>query len=422
MNLLSPHRHSRFTDTLPPHHLSFSRDPHTEAMKVALVAESFLPHANGVTNSVLRVIDYLESMGHEAIVIAPDYKDPAQAMSYRNTRVFRVPSVGWPGYPDVRLSLASVSGVSEILEDFAPDVVHLASPFTLGWTAVRAANSLAIATVAVYQTEVPSYAKRYGMAWGEAILWNRVLNIHERADVTLAPSSFAIDQLKAVGVPRVRLWPRGVDSLRFDPSRSQEEFRNEWAPHGEVIVGYVGRLAAEKQVEDLSALADVPGIRLVIVGDGPERERLATLLPHAVFTGFLSGDRLAQAYASFDIFVHCGELETFCQSIQEAQASGLPVVAPRRGGPIDLVRDGDNGYLFEPGKLTDMADAVARLAADVELRDRLGARARTLVAKRTWPVVCEGLMAYYRQALAQHGTRPARPIAASLLPMLAWRS
>lgn len=389
---------------------------------MALIAESFLPHANGVTHSILRVIDHLESLGHQALVIAPDYKTAEQPSHYKRAKVVRVPSMGWPGYPDVKVSLASVATIGGLLEDFAPAVVHLASPFTLGYTAVRAANQLAIPTVAVYQTEIPSYARRYGMAWGESILWNRVLAIHERADVTLAPSTFARDQLGAVGVPRVRMWPRGVDSLRFDPSRRDDALRAEWAPNGEVVVGYVGRLAAEKQVEDLVALKDIPGIRIVIAGDGPERERLEATLPDAIFLGLQGGDALARAYASFDVFVHCGELETFCQTIQEAQASGLPVVAPRRGGPIDLVTDGRNGFLYEPGDLKGMATSVAQLVTDGDLRARFGATARSLVAKRTWPVVCEMLMQHYHEAINAGSTRPAKQGASSLLPLLAWRA
>lgn len=367
-------------------------------VKVALVAESFLPHSNGVTNSLLRVIDHLTARGDEAMVIAPESKNSQGPVRYGIASITRLPAMGLPGYRDVRVALSGVGRISRVLEEYEPDVVHLASPFTLGWAAVRAANELDLPCVAVYQTEIPSYADRYGLGWTEGIAWNRVLNIHERADLTLAPSTYAIRQLEQLGVPRLRLWPRGVDAARFHPSKRSQELRRAWAPRGEVVVGYVGRLAAEKRVEDLARLASIPGITVVIVGEGPSRPKLEALLPDAIFPGFLTGDALAEAVASFDLFVHCGELETFCQTIQEALASAVPVVAPRRGGPIDLVDHGETGYLYAPGELDDMVAAVTTLVGDKELRDRFSAHARLSVEGRTWAKVCEQLMGYYADA------------------------
>ena len=380
-----------------------------EHVKVALVAESFLPHANGVTHSLLRVIDHLTARGDEAMVIAPESKNSQGPVRYGIASITRLPALGMPGYRDVRVALSGVGKISRVLEEYEPDVVHLASPFTLGWTAVRAANELNLPCVAVYQTEIPSYADRYGVGWGEGILWNRVLNIHERADLTLAPSTYAMRQLEQLGVPRLRLWPRGVDAARFHPSRRSDALRREWASRGEVVVGYVGRLAAEKRVEDLARLAAIPGISVVLVGEGPAHEKLKALLPDAHFMGFLTGDELAAAVASFDVFVHCGELETFCQTIQEALASGVPVVAPRRGGPIDLVDHGQTGYLYAPGQLDEMVACVSALVHDTELRDRSAAHARLSVEGRTWEKVCEQLMGFYAEAALLRDSRPEFP-------------
>lgn len=390
-------------------------------MKVALVAESFLPHANGVTHSLLRVIDHLTARGDEAMVIAPESKGSVGPVRYGIASITRLPAMGWPGYRDVRVALSGVGKISRVLEEYEPDVVHLASPFTLGWTAVRAANELDLPCVAVYQTEIPSYADRYRMGWGEGILWNRVLNIHERADLTLAPSTYAMSQLDQLGVPNLRLWPRGVDAARFHPSKRSAALRAEWAPHGEVVIGYVGRLAAEKRVEDLARLGEIPGVSIVIVGEGPSHEKLRTLLPNAHFPGFLTGEELPTAVASFDLFVHCGELETFCQTIQEALASGVPVVAPRRGGPIDLVDHGQTGFLYAPGALDTMVDHVRSLVDDAEMRQRFGNHARVSVEGRTWQKVCDKLIDFYEEAIASRERRPERTAADPLLKGFAWR-
>jgi phosphatidylinositol alpha 1,6-mannosyltransferase len=381
-------------------------------MKVALVAESFLPHTNGVTNSILRVIEHLTERGDEALVIAPEAKGSDGPLHYGAATITRVPSLGWPGYRDVRVSIASEGLVASILEDYGPDVVHLASPFVLGWTAVKAAGSLGLPTVAVYQTEIPSYARQYGMAWGEPFLWNRVRTIHDRATMTLAPSTYAIGQLEARRIARLRLWPRGVDARRFTPAKRSGALRRAWAPAGEIVIGYVGRLAPEKRVGDLARLAGIPGVSVVIVGDGPSSPRLRAELPAAHFTGFLGGDALARAMASFDVFVHCGELETFCQAIQEAHASGVPAIAPRRGGPIDLITDGWNGHLYEPGDLEEMVGHVRRLVDDAGLRSRYSANARTTVESRTWESVCSALMVHYRDAVdANSVSLPHQPVA-----------
>lgn len=366
-------------------------------MKVALVAESFLPHANGVTHSLLRVIDHLAARGDEAMVIAPESRGAEGPVRYGIATITRLPAMGWPGYRDVRVALSGVGKISRTLEDYGPDIVHLASPFTLGWTAVRAANELNLPCVAVYQTEVPSYADRYHLGWGEGILWNRILNIHERADLNLVPSTYAQRQLELLGVPRLRLWPRGVDGERFHPAQRSADLRAAWSPNGEVVVGYVGRLAPEKRVEDLAAVAELPGVTVVIVGEGPERGRLEKLLPTARFTGFLEGDALAEAYASFDLFVSPGELETFGQTIQEAFASGVPVVAPRRGGPIDLITE-DTGVLYELGEPDALVAAVRGFLDSPQRRADASAAARASVAGRTWQAVCEQLMGYYEEA------------------------
>ncbi|WP_084130070.1 glycosyltransferase family 1 protein [Demequina sp. NBRC 110055] len=385
-------------------------------MRVALVAESFLPHANGVTHSLMRVIEHLTAHGHEALVITPDPRGGHGPVRYGVAPVVRLPSVGWPGYPEVRVSVATVGRVTRLLEDFAPDVVHLASPLMLGWTAVRAADALGLPSVAIYQTEVPSYAARYRAPWGEQILWNRVRDLHRLADLTLVPSTHAHEQLAAHGVPRLRRWGRGVDTRRFDPRRRDDALRARWAPRGERIVGYVGRLAPEKRVEHLAQLAAVDHARLVIVGDGPSRAALEQAVPDAVFTGFLGGDALATAMASFDAFVHCGDLETFCQTIQEAHASGVPVVAPRRGGPIDLVDEGVTGYLYDPAQPQKLVAHVRAIVADDEWRDRAGAHARDAVRERTWDRVCAQLLNYYDEAIAARRGAPGPGITAVRAP------
>jgi phosphatidylinositol alpha 1,6-mannosyltransferase len=207
-------------------------------------------------------------------------------------------------------------------------------------------------------------------------------------------------ELLAHGVPRVWLWRRGVDIEGFHPARRDEAVRRVLAPGGEILVGYVGRLAVEKRVDLLAQAARLPGVRVVVIGDGPARSRVRRALPTAVFLGARHGQQLAKLYASLDIFVHTGPLETFGQAVQEALASGLPVVAPAAGGPLGLVEHGRTGYLVPPRDGAAIAAAVAQLVADADLRRRYGEAARASVLGRTWTTIGDELLDHYRAAVA----------------------
>ncbi|WP_197523494.1 glycosyltransferase family 4 protein [Actinokineospora pegani] len=365
-------------------------------MRVAIVTESFLPQVNGVTNSVLRVLEHLRLRGVPALVVAPG---PGPD-NYAGAAVARVPAIDVPMITSLPIGIPT-RRVHTALAEFGPDVVHLASPFVLGAGGLWAANRLGVPSIAVYQTDVAGFAASYGLSRGSRAAWRWIRRLHAGADRTLAPSSASVDDLTAHGIPRVHRWGRGVDTARFHPDRADPALRAELAPEGELLVGYVGRLAPEKQVHRLAALNDLPGVRVVVVGEGPDEPALRAALPGAAFLGFRGGDELAAAYASLDVFVHTGPHETFCQSVQEAMASGLPVVAPDAGGPRDLVRHGRTGFLLDPAAF-DVRTAV-RTLADPLTRRRMGSAARAAVRDRGWPAVCEELLGHYGAVLG--GTR-----------------
>ena len=380
-------------------------------MRVAIITESFPPDVNGVAHCVLRVAELLASYGHHPLVIAPRPPGERRAPG-RGTFSFpvvRVPAVPLPGYPSFRLGLPSRRVRAALIRHKA-EVVHLASPVFLGAHGAAVARRLGLPVVAVYQTDLPSYARayRFGRA-GEAFAWRWLRGIHNGAARTLAPSTVTATGLLGQGMGNVWLWGRGVDTRRFHPAKRSQEMRAALLAQGghgaELIVGYVGRLATEKRVELLAGITALAGVRLVIVGAGPAEAMLRQHMPDAIFLGERRGEELAAIYASLDVFVHSGPYETFGQTLQEAAASGLPVVAPAAGGPLDLVADGVTGYLVPPSDPGAFTAAVARLAADPAARAAFGAAGRRKVLSRSWPALTEELIGHYAAVL---GARRAK--------------
>ncbi|KAB7755679.1 GDP-mannose-dependent alpha-mannosyltransferase [Mycolicibacterium mucogenicum DSM 44124] len=389
-----------FASRIPDGHLTVRLRCQPAGVRVAIVAESFLPNVNGVTNSVLRVLEHLHRNGHEALVIAPDTprgEKPADTF-HGDVPVHRIPSRMFPKVTSLPLGVPRPRMV-RVLRDFRPDVVHLASPALLGYGGLHAARFLGIPTVAVFQTDIAGFAQSYGvgMMTKTAWAWNR--HLHSRADRTLAPSSATMEDLVTHRIPRVYKWGRGVDVTGFAPSARSAALRAQWSPEGKPVVGFVGRLAPEKHVERLAALAGRDDLQLVVVGEGIDQPKLEKLLPTAVFTGALYGRELATAYASMDVFVHPGEHETFCQAVQEAMASGLPVIAPDAGGPRDLVTPMHTGLLLPVADFEGaLPAAVDHLLAE---RSRYSLAARRSVLGRTWPAVCDELLGHYAAVLGE---------------------
>jgi phosphatidylinositol alpha 1,6-mannosyltransferase len=372
-------------------------------VRVAIVAECFLPTVNGVTGSVVRILDHLRLRGHEALVVAPG-PGPDE---HEGTPVVRVRSVPLPVYRSLPVGVASAGWIAGVLRDFDPDVVHLGAPVVLGAAGAEAANLLDVPAVAIFQTDLAGFATRYRGTPLVRPIWRRLRGVHDRCALTLAPSSMSVWELRRRGIGPVERWSRGVDLDRFHPRQRDAALRRRLAPRGEVLVGTIGRLAPEKRVHELAALEGMTGVQLVVVGDGPSRRRVERALPSAAFLGFLHGDELAAAHASLDVFVHAGAHETFCQAVQEALASGVPVVAPAAGGPVDLVRHGETGWLFPPDQPQLLRHQVTSLVAEPRLREAMGQRARASVEGRSWAALGDELLAHYRRIRHDVGYRQA---------------
>lgn len=361
-------------------------------VRIALIAETFTPAVNGVVKSVVQVADQLARRGHEPVVVAPSGASYRSRCGY-HVPVVQVPSLRLPGYRQVQLARPPVNLVP-VLDGIGPDVVHVASPALLGAAAVRAANELDVPAVAVYQTDLAAFARRYHLVLSGALVWAQLRRIHNTADLTLVPSSASAAQLSQHGIGPLARWARGVDTKRFHPDHRDPGWRRDTSA-GRLLVGFVGRLAPEKQVHRLADVSRLAGVQLVVVGDGPRRRSLERLLPDAIFTGQLVGEQLGRVMASFDLLVHPGTDETFCQVVQEALSSGVPVIAAAAGGPLDLVQDTRNGLLWRGSDTRELAGLVESLRDDRARLAQLAFHARPSVVRRTWARVTQELIDHY---------------------------
>ncbi|RRR69107.1 MAG: glycosyltransferase family 1 protein [Candidatus Viridilinea halotolerans] len=381
-------------------------------MRIALVCETFLPDVNGVTTTLCRLLEYLQQAGHEALLFAPQ-GGPGE---YAGTQVVPLGAMPFPMYPEVKVTPPQ-PGLTAHLTAFQPDLVHLVGPVVAGAVVPFVSRNLRLPLISSYHTDFGSYSQHYGLGFLRHSVNAWLRWIHNRCHSTLCPSTYTLHALRQAGFRRLRLWGRGVDTERFHPRHRSMAWRTQFgvAPDATLLL-YVGRLAAEKRLALIpEALRGLLNVHMVFVGDGPfraELERRCAGLPVS-FTGYLKGAALATAYASADAFVFPSDTDTFGQVVQEAMASGLPVVGARSGGTLDLVHEGQTGLLFAPGVVTDLRARLRQLSANPTLRQAIGNAGRTATAKRAWPVVMEELMQHY-QTLHQRRRRGSRMDAAAV--------
>lgn len=365
--------------------------------RVALFAEAFLPKFDGVSKTALLTLRYLQQTGREVLVFAPDTAPTRIGPS----PIIPVPSLGLPLYPESRLALPNFA-VGTYLEEFEPDLIHLFSPVLLSMSAALAGRQLGIPIIANYQTDLPGYADQYGYPLLNPPIREGLRLIHNLCHLTLAPSTATIRQLRAWGFHRVHRWGRGVNGQRFNPARRSAAWRERLLagrPKDSLLVLYTGRLAREKRLDLLLDVARLPGVALTIIGDGALRKEIEAEFSGTatVFTGYLFGDDLAQAYASADVFAFTGTNETFGQVVLEAMASGLPVIVPDRGGVTDMALPGQTGLVCSETPQA-FAAAVRLLRDNPALRQRLAWGARQYAEARPWEAIMAQLEGYYARA------------------------
>ena len=323
-------------------------------------------------------------------------------------KVVGVPAMPLPLYPELKLGLPGPS-VSDELESFKPDLIHVVNPAVLGLGGIWLAKTNNIPLVASYHTHLPKYLEHYGMGMLEPLLWELLKAAHNQATLNLCTSTAMVQELSEKGIQNTALWQRGVDTDIFKPELRDEQMRKRllgnFSDEGSLLI-YVGRLSAEKQIERIRPVLEaLPATRLALVGDGPYRQQLEKIFQgtSTTFVGYLSGNELASAYASGDAFLFPSSTETLGLVLLEAMAAGCPVVGANKGGIPDIISDGENGCLYNPDGENDGAlsliEATKKLLGNEVERTAMRKAARSEAERWGWAGATKQLRSYYAGVL-----------------------
>lgn len=381
------------------------------AFRLALFSGNYNYTRDGANLALNRLVEYFERAGARVLVFSPTAREPAFEPA---GELVSAPSAPIPFRPEYRFSFGLSKSNKARLAAFGPDAIHLSAPDILGYQAARLARKLSIPAVASVHTRFETYLSYYGLGWLRGRAEAYLKSFYSRCEAVYAPSQSVADELRAAGIVRApRIWSRGVDRELFSPAKRDMAWRRSLGiADDEVVVSFVSRLVLEKGLGVFADAIDrlaAKGLRhkVLIVGDGPERARFERRLPDAAFAGFLTGDALARAYASSDVFMFPSVTETFGNVTLEAMAAGVPAVCADATGSRTLVENGVTGFLARPNDAADFAALTEKLLLDRALRTTMGEAARAHSAKYTWDAINGRLFDDYRQILAQASGKPA---------------
>jgi glycosyltransferase involved in cell wall biosynthesis len=375
---------------------------------IALVTDTYRPQVNGVTTIIRRIVELLSRSRQYAVVVAPAYPDEPRGTGEAE---LRVPSVPFPSYPALRLSMPQPRRVAHYLDAFQPDLVHVMTEGPVGLVGRNYALRRGIPLVTSFHTDFPQHSRYYGLGRLEPLIWRWLVWFHRPARFVHTPGEAVRAELARRGLADVRVWGCGVDTTMFDHRKRDTALRHRLGvPYGGVLVLHVGRMAPEKNLDVLIAAWTLAHEQLggaatfVFAGDGPRARHCAAAMPWAIHLGFLEIPVLATLYASADLCVLPSRTETCGLVAPEAMASGVPVIAADAGGFRESVTDGVTGFLVPPDDARGFASAIARLVLDTALRHRMSEEARLAAVLRDAEDENDRLLDEYGVAA---GRRPA---------------
>jgi len=383
-------------------------------IKVAYFAGSLQPGHDGVTRVLYKLIDNLKRYNIESMFFSPIIPDKED----QPVQMFSVPSFTFPLYKEYKFAIPGQRYFEDKLKEFQPDLIHINSPCSLGYAAVKYGTRNGIPVAATYHTHFASYAKYYKIKAFENISWNYFRKIYNACQIVYVPSQPILDELQLHGINNLKYLPHGVDTKTFNTLFYSKDWKRKNNIEGKTAVLFVGRLVWEKDLETLANSYKIimnasDDVSFVIVGDGPIKDELVKLMPRALFLGYQSGSQLAESYASSDIFVFPSTTETFGNVTLEAMASGLAPICAREGGAYGVIKEGINGLTAMPRDPVDLSKKINLLLDFPEIRKYLRNNAILYANEQTWDKIFQKLVNSYQKLISEYNETGYKKIKAA---------
>ncbi|MEH7416219.1 glycosyltransferase family 1 protein [Neobacillus drentensis] len=373
-------------------------------MRIAIFTDTFYPDINGVARTLKRLTNFLENQSITFKLFAP--ASPIE--EFASSHIHRSKSLSFFMYPECRLAFPNLSQMKTELQNFSPDLIHVATPFNIGLCGVYFSKKLNIPLVGSYHTNFDHYLQCYSLPFLSKLHWNYMEWFYQTCKKIFVPSPATLLQLKQQGFTNLEIWPRGVDCQLFHPYYDKKSVKHRYCRQDSYLLTYVGRLAPEKDLYTLLAAArSLPSdinqnIHWLIIGDGPLREELESQAPeNMTFTGYLEGEPLAEVYAASDLFVFPSASETFGNVVLESLACGTPVIGAKAGGVQNIVKPGLTGLLCEPGNVQEFSEAILQLLTNESLRQKMGTSGRHYALTQSWDRILHNLISQYTDVIQE---------------------
>lgn len=371
-------------------------------LRIAIFTGNYNHIQDGVSLTLNRLVRYLLDKGVSVMIFGPTIESPP--MKHEGEFV-PVPSISAFGRPEYQISTRFPASVREKLDQFSPNLIHIATPDILGYKALKYAMAKEIPIVASYHTHFTSYLKYYRLNFLEPLVWKYLSWFYSQCRHLYVPSASMKDELNGHGlINGLKIWARGVDTNLFSPEKRNLEWRHKIGfADDDVVVSFVSRLVWEKDLKTFAStlkksISHNNKIKILIVGDGPEKEEFQEMLPTAYFTGYLSGDALATAYACSDVFFFPSDTETFGNVTLEAMSCGLPVIVADATGSKSLVEEGRNGFIGQPQNSDEFSTYIDQLGKNTIKREEMREASRQIALKYDWSNVMDNLLKLYNLA------------------------
>ncbi|WP_428909605.1 glycosyltransferase family 4 protein [Niallia sp. Krafla_26] len=377
-------------------------------MKLAIFTDTYYPDINGVAKTLKRLTDYLDDQKIEYKIFAPK----TTAGEYVSENIHRFESLSFFLYPECRLALPNFIQIKKELQNFSPDLIHVATPFNIGLCGVYYAKKFNIPLVGSYHTNFDQYLQYYDLPFLSKLVWKYMSWFHQPFEKLFVPSMDTLEELKERKFENLEIWPRGVDCQLFHPQYDKVVTREKWGVTKKYLLTYVGRLAPEKKVKNLLEIQKLlppsyaEQIDWLIVGDGPTRDEMEKEAPsNMIFTGYQSGTELAEIYSASDLFVFPSPTETFGNVVLESLASGTPVIGANSGGVKNVIQDDVTGILCEPDNSSEFADSIVKLLSHESLRWQMRSEGRKYALSQRWDQIFQRLLMQYEEVIEQGRNR-----------------